>query len=102
MNRSLETQLKLEDGVVDNMKFDGCHRLSVFTNRKRRRQHQTPQNRPVVIQFCNIDDKMMVWGAKSQINDANVSVSEKFSTDTEYRRNKPYMICKKAKSIDKF
>ena len=98
----MKTQLKLDGAVVDNMKFDGCHRLSVFTNRKRRGQHQTPQNRPVIIRFCNMADKMMVWGAKSQINDANVSVSENFSTDTEYRRNKLYMIYKKAKSIDKY
>ena len=99
----MKTPLKLDGAVVDNMKFDGCHRLSVFTNRKRRGQHvQTPQNRPVIIRFCNMADKMMVWGAKSQINDANVSVSENFSTDTEYRRNKLYMIYKKAKSIDKY
>ena len=44
----------------------------------------------------------MVWGAKSQINDANISVSENFSTDTEYKRNQLYMIYKKAKSIDKY
>ena len=28
----MKTQLKLDGTVVDNMKFDGCHRLSVFTN----------------------------------------------------------------------
>ena len=31
-----------------------------------------------------------VWGAKTQISDNRVSVSENFSSDTEYKRNKLY------------
>ena len=40
--------------------------------------------------------------AISQLTDTKVSISENYSADTEYNRNKLYMIYRKAKSIDKY
>ena len=98
----MRTQLKLDDDTVDSIKFAGCHRLSANTNRKRHNSKQFNQKRPIIVQFCNQADKATVWGAKTQIWDNRVSVSENFSSDTEYKRNKLYMLYKKAKSLDKF
>ena len=98
----MRTQLKLDDDTVDSIKFAGCHRLSANANRKRHNSQQFNQKRPIIVQFCNQADKATVWGAKTQISDNRVSVSENFSSDTEYKRNKLYMLYKKAKSLDKF
>ena len=67
------------------MKFAGCHRLSGYA---RKWQHANNQKRPIIVRFCNITDKQSVWGAKSQLTDAKVSISENFSAGTEYNRNK--------------
>ena len=95
----MKNKLKLHNDTVDAMKFAGCHRLSGFV---RKGQHANNQKRPIIIRFCNNMDKQSVWGAKSQLTDAKVSVSENYSADTEYNRNKLYMIYRKAKSIDKY
>ena len=97
----LKNQLKLDDGTVDRIKFAGCHRLSVSTNRNRREHHQQ-MKRPIIVQFFNAADKATVWGAKFHISDSGVSISENFSADTEYNRNKLYMLYKKAKSMDRY
>ena len=97
----MKSQLKLSDDVVDNMQFEGCHRLAVFANRRRRVVHHQ-QNRSIIVRFRNNADKSLVWGAKSHITDHHVSISDNYCSDTEYKRNRLYMIYKKAKSLDKF
>ena len=67
----MKNKLKLHNDTVDAMKFAGCHRLSG--------QHANNQKRPIIIWFCNNMDKQSVWGAKSQLTDAKVSVSGVFS-----------------------
>ena len=95
----MKHELKLNNGAVDAMKFAGCHRLSGYA---RKWQHANNQKRPIIVRFCNITDKQSVWGAKSQLTDAKVSISENFSAGTEYNRNKLYMLYRKAKSIDQY
>ena len=97
----MKNQLKLDNGTLDRIKFAGCHRLSVSTNRNRREHHQQ-MKRPIIVQFFNSADKATVWGAKFHISDSGVSISENFSADTEYNRNKLYMLYKKAKSMDRY
>ena len=54
------------------------------------------------MRFRNNADKSLVWGAKSHITDHHVSISDNYCADTEYKRNRLYMVYKKAKSLDKF
>ena len=83
----MKNQLNLDNGTLDRIKFAGCHRLSVSTNRNRREHHQQ-MKRPIIVQFFNSADKATVWGAKFLISDSGVSISENISADTEYNRNK--------------
>ena len=97
----MKSQLKLSDDVVDNMQFEGCQRLAVFANRRRRVVYHQ-QNRSIIVRFRNNADKSLVWGAKSHITDHHISISDNYCADTEYKRNRLYMIYKKAKSLGKF
>ena len=58
----MKSQLKLNDDIVDNMHFEGCNRLAVFANRRRRVVHHQ-QNRSIIVRFGNNADKSLVWGA---------------------------------------
>ena len=89
----MKSQLKLNDDIVDNMEFEGCHRLAVFANYRRRVVHHQ-QNRSITVRFRNNADKSLVWGTKSHITDHHVSISDNYCADTEYKRNRLYMIYK--------
>ena len=97
----LKTQLQLNNDTVDGIKFVGCHRLADSANR-RNWQHADNRKRPIIIRFTSIADKQTVWDAKSQLTDVHVSISENYSVDTEYNRNRLYMFYKKAKSMNKY
>ena len=71
-------QLKLSDDVVSSIKFEMCHRLgkcAVF-------------RRPVIVRFSNYKDKVIVWDAKFKLTDHRFSLSDNFSSDTEFKRKK--------------
>jgi len=96
-----KTALKIDEDVVNNMKFVRCHRIGGFEKKQKKNStYQTP--RPLIVRFYNYSDKSLIWNAKGKISDGHVSISENFSFGTEYNRKKLYPIYKKAKNMDEY
>lgn len=103
----LEHNLKLDKNKVKTMKFVRVHRLGSKTPKQQIRGQQpragTAFNRPIIIRFSDYSDKVMVWKARNNISDASkCSISENFSSDTDFRRKRLYPIYKYAKSQPKY
>lgn len=85
--------LKLDETFVNNINIVRCHRLGAMN---------TKHHRPIIVRFTHYKDRMRVWEARKKITNRRVHISENFSAQTDYRRNKLYAVYKKAKSMREY
>ena len=83
-------KLKLDSNSVNHMRIVGCHRLGKQFGRKSR-------PRSIIVRFLDYNDRHIVWMAKKNINDKTLSINEHFCGDTEFKRQKLYLIYRAAK-----
>ena len=60
------------------------------------------QKRPLIVRFNNYKDKSTVWEKRFELKGHDYSLSENYSRDTEFNRQKLYALFKKAKNIEAY
>ena len=86
-------KLKINEDVVSAMDIVRCHRMGgPYGKRHGARQMQ---KRPLIVRFNNYKDKSTVWEKRFELKGHDYSLSENYSRDTEFNRQKLYVLFKK-------
>ena len=93
-------KLKINEDVVSAMDIVRCHRMG-GRDGKRHGARQM-QKRPLIVRFNNYKDKSTVWEKRFELKGHDYSLSENYSRDTEFNRQKLYALFKKAKNIEAY
>ena len=60
------------------------------------------QKRPVIVRFNNYKDKSSVWEKRFELKGNTYSLSENFSRDTEFSRQKLHALFKKGRNMEDY
>ena len=93
-------KLKLTEDTVSTMDIVRCHRMGGPDAKKRGTRHI--QKRPLIVRFNSYKDETTVWEKRFELAGNECSMSENYSRDTEFNRQKLYAIFKKAKNMDTY
>ena len=100
VRRFMCEKLKLTEDTVSAMDIVRCHRMGVLDAKRRGTRHA--QKRPMIVRFNSYRDKTTVWEKRFELTGNECSMSENYSRDTEFNRQKLYAIFKKAKNMDNY
>lgn len=78
----LQNHLKLEQNVVDNIRFVRVHRLGA-PKRDNTGKLMAIQKRPIIARFCKYSDRTIVWNARKNIDDTSVQISHTIPSTKE-------------------
>lgn len=84
----LKDVLKLPPQLVDEMKFQRCHRL-----------HSSLKPQPIICRFLWCQDHERVWAARQNLQNTNISLREHFPEEIERRRSTLFPILKRTRSL---
>ena len=88
----MKNHLKMDSTFINSVKFVRCHRLGF-----KPQGAQRAWVRPIIVRFYNFGDRCRVWSARKELANTGYSMSENFSTQTEYNRRKLYPLFRAAK-----
>ena len=97
VRKFFKDQLKLDDPTITAMKFIRVHRLGKIIPKTRGGM----ESRPIIVRFYDFHEKQKAWGARKNISDNAVSISENFCGATEFNRRKLYPIYRRATKMEK-
>ena len=77
-----------------------CHRMGCLDAKRRGTRHA--QKRPMIVRFNSYRDKTTEWEKRFKLTGNECSMSENYSRDREFNRQKLYAVFKKAKNMDNY
>lgn len=94
--------LKMNQTVVSNIKFERVHRLGP-KHKKTTRNTKHVRPRGVIVKFRYYTDKELIWAQRGQLaGNYTYSMSENYASVTEFNRKKLFPIYKLGKGIPKY
>ena len=91
LKQFFKASLNLPDDIVNNMRFQRCHRL----------QQQKTQPAPIICRFVFYSDRMAVWNKRSSLKGTHFIINEDFPPEILAKRKVLYPVFKKAKDLRK-
>ena len=86
MNKLFRETLRIQT----QLEISVCHRIGQISDAKK--------PRPVIVKFVRLQDRNIVWSARSKLKGSNIIMREHFSKTVELARKKMYPIYKQARS----
>ena len=90
VRRFMCEKLKLTDDTVSAMDIVRCHRMGGLDAKRRSTRHA--QKHLMIVRFNSYKDKTTVWEKRFELAGNECSMSENYSRDTKFNRQKLYAI----------